>query len=57
MRAWDAMTRDQRTMVKMDGGNLAALNSKNVMHPVPDYEPSIYTDIPKILTDEKVLEQ
>lgn len=57
MRAWDAMTRDQRTMVKMDGGNLASLNSKNVMHPVPDYEPSIYTDIPKILTDEKVLEQ
>ena len=57
MRAWDAMTRDQRTMVKMDGGNLAAVNSKNVMHPLPDYEPSIYTDIPKILTDEKILEQ
>ena len=57
MRAWDSMTRDQRTMVKMDGGNLAAVNSKNVMHPIPDYEPSIYTDIPKILTDEKVLEQ
>ncbi len=55
-RAWDSLTRNQKTLVRMDGSNLAAQNSKYITHPYPDFEPAIYTDIPNILSDEKALE-
>jgi hypothetical protein len=57
IRAWDALTRDQKTMKRMDGSNLAAQNTKYITHPMPDYEPAIYTDIPRTLSGEKGLEQ
>lgn len=56
LRANDALTRDLSTMVRKNEGSLAASNSKYATHPIPDFEPEIYTEIPKILTDEKVLE-
>ncbi len=56
IRAWDALTRNQASMVRMEGSNLALQNSKYITHPYPDYEPAIYTDISKTLTDDKVLE-
>ena len=56
MRAWDALTRNPDTMVRLDGSNLAAQNSKYITHPYPDFEPAIYTDIPRILAGEKGLE-
>ncbi|HAH61366.1 MAG TPA: hypothetical protein DCL73_04640, partial [Treponema sp.] len=57
MRAWDAMTRNQVTMVRLGGSNLAEQNMKYMSHPVPDYEPAIYTDIPRILSGEEELTQ
>ncbi|MDY2844074.1 MAG: tetratricopeptide repeat protein, partial [Treponema sp.] len=56
MKAWDALTRNPRTMVRMEGGNLAEQNSKYITHSYPEFEPAIYTEIPKILSDEKMLE-
>ena len=56
MRAWDALTRNPETMVRMEGSNLAAQNSKYITHPYPDFEPAIYTDIPRVLSGEKGLE-
>jgi tetratricopeptide (TPR) repeat protein len=56
IRAYDALTRNPKTMVRMEGSNLAAQNSKYITHPHPDFEPAIYTDIPKILSDEKGLD-
>ena len=57
MRAWDALTRNQTTMVRLGGSNLAEQNMRYMSRPSPDYEPAIYTDIPHILTGEKELTQ
>lgn len=57
MRDWDAMTRNQTSMVRLGGGNLAEQNFKYVSHPHSEYEPAIYTDIPKSLNIEKGLTQ
>lgn len=56
IRAYDALTRNQQTMIRMEGSNLAAQNSKYITHPYPDFEPAIYTDIPRLLSGEKGLE-
>ena len=56
MRAWDALTRNQVTMKRLEGGNLAMQNAKYITHPYAEFEPAIYTDIPKTLSGEKVLE-
>ncbi|MBQ8012932.1 MAG: tetratricopeptide repeat protein [Treponema sp.] len=56
IRAWDSLTRNQQTMIRMEGSNLAAQNSKYITHPHPDFEPAIYTDIPRLLAGEKGLE-
>ena len=56
MRAWDALTRNPTTMKRLEGGNLAEQNAKYLMHPYAEFEPAIYTDIPKTLSGEKVLE-
>ena len=55
MRAWDYLTRNQKTMVRLSGSNLAEQNIRYVTHPVPDFEPAIYTDISRTLSDEKGL--
>lgn len=57
MRAWDALTRNQKTMVRLGGSNLAEQNLKYVTNPMPDYEPAIYTELPRTLTVEKGLSQ
>ncbi len=56
IRAYDALTRNQQTMIRMEGSNLAAQNSKYITHPYPEFEPAIYTDIPRLLSGEKGLE-
>ena len=55
IRAWDALTRNQDTMVRLEGSNLAEQNIKYITHPIPDFEPSIYTDISKTLLDNEHL--
>ena len=57
MRAWDSLTRNQKTMVRLGGSNLAEQNLKYVTNPMPDYEPAIYTELPRTLTVEKGLSQ
>ncbi|MHB9292616.1 hypothetical protein Holit_01717 [Hollandina sp. SP2] len=53
-RAWDTLTRNPETLVRSGAGdlstpglNLAFLNSRNSLHPEPDYEPQIYIQIDK----------
>lgn len=56
-RAWDALTRNQQTMVRAQGSNLAYLNMQNMTHPRPDFNPEIYSSIAKTLENETVLQQ
>jgi len=53
IRAWDALTRNQETLVRLEGSNLAAQNMKYITSRVPDFEPAIYIDIKKTLTDKE----
>lgn len=55
IRAWDALTRNQETMVRLGGSNLALQNSKYISASMTEFEPAIYTDIPRTLVGEKVL--
>lgn len=55
LRAWDSMTRNQESMVRLGGSNLAEQNINYITHPMAGYEPAIYTDIPKTLTVEEEL--
>ncbi len=57
LRAWDALTRNQTTMVRLEGSNLAAQNMKYISHPYSEFEPSIYISIPRVLDGEHILEQ
>ncbi|MCQ2588899.1 MAG: hypothetical protein MJ179_00590, partial [Treponema sp.] len=49
IRAWDALSRDQVSMVRAGGSNLAEENVKYITHPFTEFEPSIYLEIPKTL--------
>lgn len=53
--AWDRMTRNPETMIRLGGSNLAEQNLEYVTRPQKEYEPAIYTDIPRILSGEKGL--
>ena len=53
LRAWDALTRNQDTLVRLSGSNLAEQNIQYITHPMPEFEPAIYTDIAKNLTDNE----
>ena len=55
VRAWDSLTRDQQTLIRLDGSNLAQENIKYITHPVSEFEPAIYIEIPKNLTDNEGL--
>lgn len=55
VRAWDALTRNQETMVRLPGSNLAEMNIQYITHPIPDFEPSVYTNISKTLLDNEHL--
>jgi hypothetical protein len=50
-RAWDARTRDPRTMIRSGSTPLPALNSRNTLYPQSNYEPQIFIRI-----DRDVLE-
>ena len=56
-RAWDALTRNQTTMIRLEGGNLAAQNIKYITYPKRIFEPAIYAAIPSVLYGESVLKQ
>lgn len=56
-RAWDALTRNQTTMIRLEGSNLASQNLKYMTVSSSSFEPEIYTSIPRVLSGEKVLSQ
>ena len=55
-RAWDALTRNQQTMVPSKAVSLAYLNTRNVIKPSTSFEAEIYSDIPKTLEGEIILQ-
>ena len=57
IRYYDALTRNQETMVRLPGSNLAEQNLRYAANPISDYEPAIYTEIPRLLDGEKGLTQ
>jgi hypothetical protein len=44
-RAWDARTRDPRSMIRSGSTPLPFLNSRNALYPQPGYEPQIFIRI------------
>ena len=56
-RAYDALTRNQVTMVRLDGSNLAMQNSKYMTQSAAAFEPEIYTEISRVLNGEKGFEE
>ena len=56
-RAWDSLTRNQNTLIRLEGTNLAAQNLKYLTVPNSTYSPEIYTSIPRVLYGEKMLSQ
>ena len=53
--AWDAISRNQETMKRLEGSNLSEQNIKYSSKPLSKFEPALYTEIAKTLTDEKGL--
>ncbi|MCR5762087.1 MAG: hypothetical protein K6G00_01740, partial [Treponema sp.] len=56
LRAWDALTRNQETMLRLEGSNLAAQNIKYLTEPYSEFEPGIYTQIPQVMNGEEGIE-
>jgi len=56
LRAWDALSRNQKTMVRLDSSNLAEQNIKYITIPESEYSPEIYTKIPMLMDGEEGLE-
>jgi tetratricopeptide (TPR) repeat protein len=63
-RAWDALTRDVKSMARMGsvgfngpGINQALLNAQASLRPVPGYEPQIYTRLDKDVLEPSVWEK
>ncbi|MBQ0163143.1 MAG: hypothetical protein KBS84_08315 [Treponema sp.] len=56
LRAYDALTRNPVTMVRIGGTNLAEQNVRLATSPIKNFDPAIYTDIPRTLQNERRLE-
>ncbi|NLM00310.1 MAG: hypothetical protein GX220_02510 [Treponema sp.] len=56
-RAYDALTRNQETLVRLEGSNLAAQNIKYVTSSRSGFKPALYTGISRVLNGEKILKQ
>ena len=64
-RAWDSITRDPQTMIRMrlddvpgaPGINLGYLNANNALRPVNDYRPEIFTRIDRDYLEPSIWEQ
>lgn len=57
LRAWDALTRNQDTMVRLEGSNLAAQNIRYLNQANSSFDPAIYATIPRTLYGEHILKQ
>ena len=54
IRAHDALERNQETLVRKAGTNLAEQNIKYMSQSQPEFEPSIYTEIPALPEGEQL---
>ncbi len=54
LRAHDALERNQETLVRKAGTNLAEQNIKYMSQALPEFEPSIYTEIPALPEGESL---
>jgi hypothetical protein len=57
-QAWDALTRNPQTMIRLGAGdlsnpgiNLAYLNSRNMLYPQAGYDPQVFSQIDKDILD------
>ena len=57
IRAFDALTRNQETMIRVPGSNLASFNQKYLTYSHQDFKPAIYTELSPILEGEKIPEK
>ncbi len=57
LRAWDSLTRNQETMVRLEGSNLAEQNIRYLLYPISEFDPAIYAAIPRTLYGEEGLKQ
>lgn len=55
MRAWDALTRNQLSLERIGGSNLAEQNIAYMSRPISSFEPTIYTDIWNTLSNDEGL--
>ena len=55
MRAWDSLTRNTDTLIRLGGTNLAEQNLKYMTVPQSNYQPELYYDLPMALYGEKML--
>jgi tetratricopeptide (TPR) repeat protein len=56
-RAWDAVTRDYKTMIRSGSIPLPQLNVRNTLYPETDYEPQIFPNIDKDVQEPSYWEQ
>jgi tetratricopeptide (TPR) repeat protein len=56
-RAWDARTRDPRTMIRSGSKPLPFLNSRNSLYPEPGYEPQIFIRIDREVQESSIWEK
>ncbi|MDR1785484.1 MAG: hypothetical protein LBR23_03350 [Spirochaetaceae bacterium] len=54
VRAYDALARNRETMIRPGGSNLAERNISYITYPLAEYEPEIYTEIPRTLMGEQI---
>lgn len=52
LRAWDALTRNQETLVRLEGSNLAEQNIRYLTNPSSEYDVEIYPYIFKLMLNE-----
>lgn len=57
VRAYDSLTRNQKTMVRLAGSNLAEQNIKYITAPKSEFTPELYTDIARKMESDKGLTQ
>jgi len=57
IRAFDALTRNTTTMIRIDGSNLASYNQKYLTYTHKDFEPTIYTELSPIMEGERIPEK
>jgi hypothetical protein len=52
LRAWDALNRNQETMIRQDTSNLAQENIRYITVPGAPFNPELYVQIPRLLQGE-----